>query len=186
MHDPQTVDHVIRASRPCLEETEFDFYVRSILHEVENRLRDVMARKLDTMPMQAVHGDLHPHNVLFNSDSKEVRAIIDFEHLKVADLISDVAFAMHRFARTCGIQTEMQHDAGVEIIDRAALFLGKYIAEKPLKKEEIEAIPYVLQRTALRNILRILEQHYVKNNSTWSFDLQKQVTMLREAGQFSF
>jgi len=55
-----------------------------------------------------------------------------------------------------------------------------------IRYEEIKALPLAIQDEALRRVITILGNHYLRNNTAWSFDLPKQVTTLREGAIFSF
>ena len=52
--------------------------------------------------------------------------------------------------------------------------------------EEIQSLPMMIQEEALRRIMIILRNHYLSGDETFNFDLEKQITILREGSLFSF
>ncbi|MBT6774588.1 phosphotransferase [Candidatus Woesearchaeota archaeon] len=185
-HNREELVRIIKAVKEHGEQTVFDSYVLGILDEVDELSQVIVEAKVDHLPSQIVHYDLHPHNVLFNGSSKELLALLDFDPLRYSQRARDVGFGMHRFARTCGAKTERKNDVSVDIRDRARLFLDSYVAENELTNEEIKVLPLAIQDEAMRRVMIVLGNHYLRNDTTWSFDLPKQVTTLREGGFFSF
>jgi Ser/Thr protein kinase RdoA (MazF antagonist) len=185
-HDRELLENISKKLRENGERTEFDSYVLGILDEIDECSREIGGAEIDGLPFQAVHYDLHPHNVLFNGESKEVLAFLDFDPLCYSQRARDVGFGMHRFARTYGEKTERKLDVGAGLNDRANLFLKAYIETNQIKDEEIKALPLLIQDEAIRRVIIILDNHYFKNDTTWSFDLGKQVTTLREGKLFHF
>src|SRR3989338_6714438 len=185
-HNREALERIIKAVREHGEQTEFDSYALGILDEIDERSRAIVDVKVDGLPSQIVHYDLHPHNVLFSPESKEVASILDFDSLRYSQRARDVGFGMHRFARTCGAKTERRNDVGMDVRDRAKLFLNSYVAENELTDEEMRVLPLAIQDEAMRRVITGLGNHYLRSDTTWSFDLPKQVTTLHEGGFFSF
>jgi homoserine kinase type II len=50
----------------------------------------------DSWPKQVVHGDWHPGNMLFNKD--KIVAVVDFDSIKIAQPVTDLANAMLQFS----------------------------------------------------------------------------------------
>ena len=133
-----------------------------------------------------MHYDLHPHNALFNPITKEVLALLDFDPICRSQKARDVGFGMLTFSRTYGEKTERKNDMGSNLKDRAKLFLDSYININNLLDNDIRNLDLIVKDEALRRVNLILRNHYLRNNSTWSFDLEKQVTFLREAELLKF
>lgn len=185
-HDRELLEKVIFAANASGGKTEFDDYALSILDEVNEVSRVIIAAEIEKLPFQIIHYDLHPHNVLFDGNSKELLALLDFDSLLYSQRVRDVSFAMHRFARTCGEKTERKQDTGVDVRERAKSFLERYLAENEITSEEIKLLPLVIQDEAIKRVTNILRNYYLLGDTTWSFDLPKQVTTLREGGYFLF
>nr|MCK4929878.1 hypothetical protein [Nanoarchaeota archaeon] len=109
-----------------------------------------------------------------------------FDSVCYSQRARDFGFAMHRMARTYGKQTEKKNDIGTDIKHRAQIFLEEYLKHNLLTDEEIKALPWVIQDEALSRVINVLGEHYLLNDQTWSFDLPKQVTTLREGLLFDF
>jgi len=185
-HDKSKLDRIAEEVGPRAGITEFDTYSASILKEIDEASKRVSSTGIDQLPIQTVHNDFHPHNVLFNKGSKKVVALLDFDNLAQSQRIRDVSFGMHRLSRTYGEQTERKNDCGANIWERAKIFLDAYNKINPLTDEEVKSIPQILEDEALDRVLTVLAWHYLDKNSEWSFDLPKQVITLREAQFFNF
>jgi Ser/Thr protein kinase RdoA (MazF antagonist) len=185
-HNRKKLGKIIEAAREHGEQTDFDSYAISILDEIDERSRAIIEAKIVDLPFQIIHYDLHPHNVLFDGSSKELLALLDFDPLRYSQRARDVGFGMHRFARTCGSETERKNDVGVDVRMRGRRFLDSYVTENELSDKEIKSLPLLIQDEAMRRVMNVLANHYLRNDTTWSFDLQKQVTTLREGSFFSF
>jgi Ser/Thr protein kinase RdoA (MazF antagonist) len=166
--------------------TEFDNYVLSVRDEVLDASRRVAEVDFSGLPMQIIHYDLHPHNLLFRKINPDLEAFFDFDIMRYSQRIRDVAFAMHRFARTFGSQTERQQDVNVDVRDRAELFVNSYTSVEELTDNERKAIPLAVQDEALVRVGIILDGHYNKGRDTWTFDLEKQIETMREGSWFEF
>lgn len=141
---------------------------------------------LESLPTQVIHQDLHPHNLMFDKDGK-FRAFLDFDTLTISQRARDVAYAMHRLARTYGQMTERKKDVGVDIRDRAQVFLDVYLSMNDLTEPEIRALPTLIaDHTLIKIITTHLQQHYLEDDTKWDFDLPKKIAVLREARLFEF
>ncbi|MEK6969915.1 MAG: phosphotransferase [Nanoarchaeota archaeon] len=185
-HDRGLLEKIIKAVRTHGEQTDFDSYALGILDEINEQSQAIVEAKVCGLPSQIIHYDLHPHNVLFDPTTKKVASMLDFDSLRYSQRARDVGFGMHRFARTCGEKTERKNDVGIDIRDRARLFLNAYLLENRLTDKEIKALPLAIQDEALIRVMNVLRNHYLRNDTTWSFDLFKQATTLREGRFFSF
>lgn len=139
---------------------------------------------LKTLPCQVVHGDLHPHNMMFEPKSKKLLTFLDFDTLEYTPRVRSVAHAMHRLARTYGERTERKTEIGQNIQSRLKLFLKSYLNYGSLTPQEIKLASLVLQDRELKGIMIILKSHYMERNPEWDFDLEKRITTLSEAVAF--
>lgn len=186
IHDRQKLERIAQKIRLRKEETEFDDQASSILEEILDTSERISSGGITRLPTQIVHADFHPHNVLFNASTKKLVSLLDFDNLSLSQRARDMGFGMHRFSRTYGERTERKNDCGTDIRERAKLFLEEYTSVNPLTDTEIIAIAPLLEDEALGRILTVLGLHYLDGNTEWDFDLEKQVTTLREAQLFKF
>ncbi len=186
-HDTGALCSVVQKALKSRSGTSVDKLIKTYSSEILDSSKDVILimMKLDSnLPKQVVHGDLHPHNMLFDRKSKELLAFLDFDVLKYTQRVRAVAFAIHRLARTYGIYTEKQNDIGNSIQGRIKLFLDVYCKNALLKDEELKVLKIILQDEALNYIEKILHWHYIEGKTDWSFDLEKRITTLLEAKYF--
>lgn len=165
---------------PC---DDFERIVSEVTDELKEESERTQALNLECLPVQAIHQDIHPHNLLFYPD-KRLAAFLDFDSIIISQRARDVAYAMHRLARTYGPSTERKNDIGVDIRKRAEIFLEAYLSASQLTDDEIKALPYLISDHALVKIVRHLERHYLERNTIWDFDLPKKIACLREASLF--
>lgn len=185
-HNREELKKIIEVIKLSGGKSDFDRYVYLLLDEIDAISKEISFAGIDQLPIQVVHYDLHPHNFLFDKGNQTLKAYLDFDPMIYSQRIRDVGFAMHRFARTYGKKTERQIDIGVDIRERAKLFLKIYQQTNKLEDEEIRNIPVVIQDEALRRVMIILGKHYLKKDLTWDFDLIKQIIILKEGSLFSF
>ncbi|RLE47859.1 hypothetical protein DRJ25_01380 [Candidatus Woesearchaeota archaeon] len=185
MHDREPLEKIIKKVKEKEQKDEFDYFVLGLIDEIDERSYKINEAKIENLPFQIIHYDLHPHNVLFDTESKELLSLLDFDPLRYSQRARDVGFSMHRFARTCGEKTEKKNDIGVDVRERGRVYLKEYMSQNQLTDEEIESIPLLIQDEAMKRIITILKNHYLNNDPTWSFDLPKQIITLREGEMFT-
>ncbi|GEM_PF-213815 len=149
-------------------------------------LRDMSAAR-DRFPspsarMQVVHGDLHPHNTIF-SDGK-LKAILDFDMMRETELLRDVGFAAHRFARQYAVHEHGGAEAAVSGFEQ---FLAVYRKINPLSDEELKSLPRFLFDELLRRIVTDFSRYYFQGITRFanSTELEKKIVLLREAEYLS-
>lgn len=185
-HDRKELKKIIKIIKSSSGKTDFDKDVVNALDEINEISNKIFLSQIALLPFQIIHYDVHPHNMMFDKKDKKLLAYLDFDPIIYSQKIRDVGFAMHRLARTYGKHTERQIDIGVDIRDRAKLFLEAYQRVNKLTDVEIKNIPLIIQDEALKRIINILASRYLKKDPTWSFDLAKQITILREGSLFDF
>lgn len=136
--------------------------------------------KIEQLPKQIIHSDLHPHNVLMQSN--KVEAIIDFDGVRISQQARDVAFAIYRFGRQFFIRNQNPTKADAERI--RDIFLGAYESAKILSVEEKELMPFLIKDEFLKKLLFVLKGAYLNNNHTWSKDLPKFIAAFEEIDYF--
>lgn len=181
-HDPETLAEELEKLKmaPSSELSKLCLPI----NEIEETSRKVELEAIDNLRMQAVHGDFHPHNLLFDAENRKLLAIVDFEQVRYSQRIRDVGFAMHRLSRTYGSLTERTQDIDSSIHNRAREFITNYVAVNPLDSRELKSLVSVLQDEALIRITLVLKGFYSSDPEKF-FELNKQITMLREAELFS-
>jgi Ser/Thr protein kinase RdoA (MazF antagonist) len=95
---------------------------------------------IDEWPVQVVHSDWHPGNMLFKHD--QVVAVIDYDSARLARRVLDVANGALQFSILSGDRPEEWPDHLDE--DRMKQFLGGYEEIDPLTGDERRCIPYLM------------------------------------------
>jgi Ser/Thr protein kinase RdoA (MazF antagonist) len=154
-------------------------YLRDLCEKV---LNDFNKQRIGVR-MQAIHGDLHPHNTIYPSEEKCF--IIDFDMTQYGELLRDIAFATHRFVR----QYVVWHKGdGAMASAGAALFLGAYQKENPLTVEEKKLIPLYMRHELLRRITTDFGRYYREGITRFATaeELCKKITLLQETHEIVY
>lgn len=93
--------------------------------------RSSIVEHLSVLPIQLVHGDLIPGNVLASRSDHAV-AFIDLDHLPLAPRVWDIGKYLARRLRQPSPAEALPHVAG---------FVGGYHQISPLSEGELDAIP---------------------------------------------
>lgn len=165
-------------------ETEADYLVVSNFEKILAVSMQVIGRTIHSQ-QQLIHNDTHPHNVLFSPDTKELQALIDFENTRMGPRAKDIALATHRFARTCGIHTERKNDIGIDIWDRARMFLDSYSQVNPITDEERISLPTALLDMCIWKIIYLLNLRFIQQTPVSDIETRKQFALLDEAALFT-
>lgn len=137
------------------------------------------SRDISHVKTQIIRGDLHPHDTLY--EGERFKSFLDFEGVRIGELVRDVANALHRFVRQFVVYQNRPWRQTLPIGFKT--FLKVYQSISPLTNREIRLIPFFIQDETLRKIFRILTRYYLQNNSASLKDgeLEKQLTLLKEA-----
>ncbi len=119
------------------ESLEQDLMLPPNVAEGFARKRGSMTAALADLPMQLIHGDLTPENVLLQRPGV-VSGFIDFDHLPLAPRVWDIAKYLSRRIRLRWRQASPASDLGR--LDHFAGFLIGYHKANPLGSAEIEAL----------------------------------------------
>jgi Ser/Thr protein kinase RdoA (MazF antagonist) len=149
--------------------------IMEIMDEVEKNRESIMQQ-----PKKVIHSDLHPHNILMQ-DGK-VKAIIDFDQVRISEQGRDIAMAIYRFGRQFFINEpgKASREAG-SIKD---LFISEYIKIRPLSADEIRLLPLLIKDEFLIKLLFVLRWVYLENKMTWAKDLPKFIVSFKEIEHF--
>lgn len=139
--------------------------------------------KLAKLPLQLIHSDIHPHNVLMRQD--EVTAFVDFDSVRSSQRIRDIGAALYRFGRQFFVTGQAP---ATMIAEQASVlreaFLEAYTEMNPLTVDERALIPIALKDEFIRKLLFVLKGVYEEGNATWARDLPKFVTAFHEIDYF--
>lgn len=135
------------------------------------------------LPKHVIHSDLHPHNVLMRGN--ELRAIIDFDSMRVSEQARDAAFFIYRFGRQFFVRGGVPE---AEIKQQAArvrnLALQAYAGVQPLTPEELALMPVLLKDEMIRKTLFVLKGVFLESNTQWAKDMPKFFASLKEIDYF--
>jgi Ser/Thr protein kinase RdoA (MazF antagonist) len=100
----------------------------------------------DSWPQQVVHGDWHPGNMLF--DKGKLVAVLDFDSVKIAQPVTDLANAMLQFSL---VGFHPNPADWPDYLDQAKLVhvLEGYREVIPLEKHQLESLPDLMVETMI-------------------------------------
>lgn len=119
--------------------------------------REEMIRAITNLPIQPVHGDFTPENILLSAPGV-VSGFIDFDHLPLAPRVWDIGKYLSRRMRTGWRGPALS--PGPDCLDHIRAFLNGYGTIAPLTEAEITALP------AMMLAGNILESSYYLKVST--------------------
>lgn len=125
--------------------------------EINNKIKPYLHKK------QLVHFDYHVENVLFKNNN--VLVILDFDSILTSFELQSVAFACDRFSK--------------DIKGFITFLKGYQSNNKNFSSDEIDVIPFFAKKEAICRINYILRKHFIFNDKTWSFDLDKHLNILK-------
>jgi homoserine kinase type II len=106
---------------------------------------------LDSLPHQLVHGDLNASNILTGEDGR-ICAILDFEFVTHDLRVMEVAVAISNFI-------DHKEDETI-IFKKISDFLTGYGTRIKLTKEEIHALPFLIQLRSLDVFIHFLGRYW--------------------------
>jgi len=179
-HDYNALEELEKSIHSSRRNTENELVI-SVFPTVKKLSSLVMNADLENLPLQIIHYDLHPHNLLF-SEKGEFKSFLDFDPMLHSQRIRDVGKALYRLSRTYGPLTERNNDGESDLISRAKFFLDSYLKVGELTPEELKALPYVIIDDPLRHLVESLKGHYFAGKKLSS--LEKKITLLQDATLF--
>lgn len=118
------------------------------------RLREDCVARIAALPIQTVHGDFTPGNILFGAPGV-ISGFIDFDHLPLAPRAWDIGKYLSRRIRTGWRGQPAQPSQ--ECLGHITSFLRGYHAESPLTGVEIAGIPAMILAGNITEISYYLE-----------------------------
>jgi Ser/Thr protein kinase RdoA (MazF antagonist) len=105
---------------------------------------------LSSLPLEIVHGDFQPSNVLFHGD--RAASLVDFGDAGLSHRAYDVAKAVLRFSTLLPDYYGQSDMNSFMDLERAGLFVSAYQSKLPLSDPEITAIPALLRGIYLYDV----------------------------------
>jgi len=146
-HNARTIYRAIRRTVPSLPLGQRP-PVRQVLHTVDSleRFYRCCARKaqdqhLPHWPLQIVHGDWHPGNMLFRN--RRVVAVVDYDSARLQPRVIDLANGVLQFSFMAGAGGPEQWP---DHLDRSRFkrFLRGYADVNPLPSRQLATLPYLM------------------------------------------
>lgn len=100
----------------------------------------------DEWPKHIIHGDWHPGNMLFDKD--KVAAVLDFDSIKMACPISDLANATLQYSIIAGRPNPIDWPEYTDV-EKMAEFVKSYSSTNRLNQSQLEAIPDLMIETMI-------------------------------------
>lgn len=133
-------------------EAELLSLTQRLFDAYDEAAEQVNAVGIDEKPLQVVHGDWHPGNMLFRQD--RVVAVVDYDSCRAAQDLFDVANGALQFSITTGSRAEDWPDHLDE--ERFTAFLVGYEERSPIPKEFRSAIvPLMIEALIGESVLPI-------------------------------
>ena len=120
-------------------------FLLGIKDELKQRYKEVARYYEDTiqlLPKLVIHGDFAPHNILFNYQG--IKAVLDFGDSNLNLRVADVARGLSTFTISSGKKFNK---------DLLKTFIKSYHDRHPLLEAEILAIPDLISRRYLMNMI---------------------------------
>jgi len=130
---------------------------------------------------QLIHCDLHPQNFIF--EDGQLKAILDFEGVRMGELARDVGNACHRLVRQFVVF--QGGDWRAHLAEGLKVFLQAYSEVNQLDNQEIAAIPHFIKDELLRKFFHNLNAYYREGEDKYIIggELEKKLPLLREAAE---
>lgn len=153
-------------------------FLRTNIRLVSSKLNN-----LDRVRIQVIRGDLHPHDTLFHDGV--FRSFLDFEGVRMGELIRDVGNACHRFVRQYIVF--QGKDWKIQLKEGLSIFLTEYRKINALNARELELLPVYISDEVLRKLYKDLMLYYQKGNraNIENGELEKKLILLHEAYEIS-
>jgi Ser/Thr protein kinase RdoA (MazF antagonist) len=114
-----------------------DLYLPLSLTADYTSIKSELTDALEGLPVQTIHGDLTPDNVLWHQG--QLAGVIDLDHLPNGSRLFDISKYLSRTLLFNG--AEASKDARDHQFELARSFICGYTTENPLTQREIAAIP---------------------------------------------
>jgi len=150
---------------------KYDNLIFDEISFIENCLvkLNVIPNTRNKIKKQFIHSDLNPENVIFNGG--KVAAIIDFDSLRMGNVIEDIVQCSFRFAI-------FKSKSTVIIKRKILIFLEHYNKLNPIELNFDEYVLVMLKIT-LSKISFLTNQRYIHNSNLWINDLKKFISFAK-------
>lgn len=161
-----------------LEKAFPDTYDESFLHNcqlIEKAIKFVEENNSllnDQDDIQLIHFDLNSSNFIL--DEKGQINIMDFDELKIGNIYTDIAFALHRLVTTCVEQ------GNTDIRNLVIGFLENYQKGNSVIKIDYKKLKVAMYDRALRNIKTNLSLKYIENSQNWLASIPLNIRRLQQ------
>ena len=140
--------HLKKISSEKNGETEQDFRktVELLMTMYNNSSVNINQLGFDDWPNQIIHGDWHPGNMLFNSG--KIVAVLDFDSLKIAPAITDIANGALQFSIVSGRPNPADWP---DYLDQSKFvhFIYGYCEVNMLDESQLETLPDLMIETLI-------------------------------------
>lgn len=133
---------------------------RHIIEEAIQFVEENSSLLNDPNDIQLIHFDLNSSNFLL--DEKMQIRIMDFDELKIGNIYTDIAFALHRLVTTC---IEQRNNENIKNLVNS--FLESYQKGNPNIEIDLKKVKVAMYDRALRNIKANLSLKYDENSQDW-------------------
>ncbi len=145
-HDSAQVKHALMVAPTQISRDEVDGEHLSelatfISQTYSHAAGAARAAGMDAWPMQIVHADWHPGNMLFRSN--RVVAVIDYDSTRIQQRVTDVANGALQFSILGGAEDPANWPDYLDET-RFKRFIRGYEAATPISEGEIQAVPYLM------------------------------------------
>lgn len=179
------LDFLEKVKQQKSDSAEIDLLLQTNYELIETATLECTEKIKLEKNLQLIHGDLHPHNFIF--ETPNLQAIIDFGEMRLGPIFEDIAYAAYRLTRRIVVDLMQQQVSENKILatisEAKQVFASAYSHTE--KIEDWNTLHLMIKHIALKKIYFILSQHYLNNNSRWNFDLAAHINSLREANYFA-
>lgn len=178
--DFKSIEKIINSKEELTEEDKkalekIPLYIETV-KEIENQKENI-----NKLPLKVIHSDLHPHNFLLKDG--EVKAILDFDGMRVSQTARDISFAIYRLGRQFFAQNIMS--LSKENCKRLTdIFVENYEKERVISETEKKLLSVLIKDEFIRKTLFVLNGVYKENNNLWKKDLLKFLIAVEEINYF--
>lgn len=125
---------------------QLDKVAKKLSGHYNNTASQVNQLNFSDWKQQILHGDWHPGNILLAEE--QVVAVLDFDSIKIAPAVCDLANAMLHFSIIAGKPNPCDWPSYLNI-ESLKHFLKGYLSYQPISKEQLLALPCLMIETMI-------------------------------------
>jgi Ser/Thr protein kinase RdoA (MazF antagonist) len=148
-------------------------YVVDVIKEIND------GYDLNTLSRQAIHGDLHPHNTIFQEE--RMVALLDFADVRFSERSRDCGNACHRFSRQRVVHSgkPWKHVLPYSV----NTFMNNYLRNAPMSDYEIALIPVLIKDEIIRKLHLDINLYYSYGEASRlvNGEFEKKINLLKES-----